>query len=256
MGTWDEQEARDVDRRAAERERMAQAWRESADSWRRKAASWTPDQAEAYARVRTRPARVYGGWLPGAAHRVTENAARSWTRPRLPRWVRWGFDRSPDDTFTRRAARFAAREGIHFGVRWATLAVIAAIRTACRRAAEPSGARDTRRRADIVRRIGRVDGSALAYATTAGMFARGWRYFHRGIGWRPGSTPDAHPWWALRRWRVARQLFGGVARGEVRAASVPDAWAVACAVADGVVAATLAAERDGRSVPDSDYRRK
>jgi hypothetical protein len=259
MGSWDEQEAWDAERGAAERERMAAEWREAADSWRRKVASWTPDQAAAYAKIYTRPAHVYGGWLPGAPHRVTENAARSWTRPWLPRWARWGFDRSPDDTFTRRAARFAAREGIHFGTRWATLAVIAAIRTARRWAAEPSAARDTRRRADVVRRIGRMDGSTLAAAVAAARITRRGRARRTAVErvkyGAAAPAAHAHPRRALRRAGAAWGLARRVAGGQVQPASVPDAWVVARAVADGVITATLASERDGRSVPDGDHRR-
>lgn len=90
--------------------------------------------------------------------------------------------------------------------------------------------RRSRRRADAVRRISRMDRFVAAAAMAAGYGAQQPRSL--GPGW--AAPPDAHPRRAVRRYRVGRFVVRAVAAGFLRSATVPDAWTVARASADGI----------------------
>jgi hypothetical protein len=101
------------------------------------------------ARGRQRPAQPTGDRRP-----------RKRSPRYAPRWARWGYERREDDTLARKLQRFAAREGWHLASRYASMALIAAVRAATdrRRAAQ------SQRRADLVRGLRGVDRDAAAMA--------------------------------------------------------------------------------------------
>lgn len=117
----------------------------------------------------------------------------------------------------------------------------------------PRAQRDSRRRADVVRRVRRLDGSTAAVAIAGGRLSRTHLRTTRRQPWvygRHAVTTDAPPGWPVRRWRVARWIRAAVADRSIRPAAVPAAWSIACAAADGIEPLPSRHGRHRRPVPN------
>jgi hypothetical protein len=131
----------------------------------------------------------------------------------------------------------------------------------------PGQDRHTRRRMDTLRRIRRMDPTERKVAQLYGWWSRypnrpgrvHGPVLARRAGTAAAAGPHVAPRWPVRRLRIAWWLARAVAAHHIRAASVPDAWAVATSASDRVNASTPYARTGhtctgGVSAADADRR--